>query len=190
MGVREDKTEATLLESGSSLPFTFFGMAGTRNHTGSQAAAVERGAVLGAAHDGRFATATRADYAAAAVAVLTGGHENKVYELGGDEPYTLTELVAEAARQTNKPLLYKALSQEEYAKALAGLGVPEGLAHAIANADAGASRGELYTSSHDLLRSGVTLRHAVRCEFLARLTVGALEQRTCSARSIRSHSTP
>ncbi len=143
-------TEAYIRASG--LPFTFLRNGWyTENHTGSLAAAVERGAVLGAAHDGRFATATRADYAAAAVAVLTGyGHENKVYELGGDEPYKLTELAAEAARQTNKPLLYKALPQEEYAKALAGLGVPEGLAHAIADADAGASRRELYTSSHDL----------------------------------------
>ncbi len=143
-------TEAYIRASG--VPFTFLRNGWyTENHTGSLAAAVEHGAVLGAAKDGRFATATRADYAAAAVAVLTGkGHDNKVYELGGDEPYTLAELAAEAARQTSKPVIYKDLPQQKYVKALAGFGLPEGLAKAVADADAGASRGELDTASHHL----------------------------------------
>ena len=143
-------TEAYLRASG--VPFTLLRNGWyAENHTGSLATAVEHGAVLGAAEDGRFATATRADYAAAAAAVLTGkDHENKVYELGGDEPYTLAELSAEVARQTGKPVAYKNLAQAEYAKALTGFGLPEGLAGAIADADAGASRGELDTQSHDL----------------------------------------
>ncbi len=143
-------TEAYLRASG--VPFTFLRNGWyTENHTGALGAAVEHGAVLGAAKDGRFATATRADYAAAAVAVLTGqGHENKVYELGGDQPYTLSELAAEVAQQANKPVVYHDLPQADYAKALVGFGLPEGLAGAIADADAGASRGELNTTSHDL----------------------------------------
>ena len=158
-------TEAYLRASG--VPFTLLRNGWyTENHTGSLAAAVEHGAILGAAEEGRFATATRADYAAAAVAVLTGkGHENKVYELGGDEPYTLAELAAEIARQTGKPVVYKDLPQAEYAKALTGFGLPEGLAGAIADADAGASRGELETRSHDLSkligRSTTSLQQAV-----------------------------
>ena len=145
-------TEAAIRSSG--VPFTFLRNGWyTENHTASLAIAVEHGAVLGAAKDGRFATASRADYAAAAVAVLTGnGHEDKTYELGGDEPYTLTEFAAEVARQTNKPVIYKDLPRQDYAKALGGFGLPEGLANAIADADAGASRGELFTSSHDLRR--------------------------------------
>ena len=143
-------TEAYLRTSG--MPFTLLRNGWyTENHTGSLAAAVEHGAILGAAGEGWFATATRKDYAAAAAAVLTGkGHENKVYELGGDEPYTLAELAAEVARQTGRPVAYKNLPQAEYAKALTGFGLPEGLAAAIADADAGASRGELDTQSHDL----------------------------------------
>ena len=143
-------TEAYIRASG--VPFTFLRNGWyTENHTGSLRAAVEHGAVLGAAMDGRFATATRADYAAAAVAVLTGkGHENKVYELGGDEPYTLSELAAEVARQAERPVIYKDLPQAAYAEALVGFGLPEGLAGAIADADAGASRGELNTTSRDL----------------------------------------
>ncbi len=143
-------TEAYLRASGMQFTLLRNGWY-TENHTGSLAAAVEHGAVLGAAKEGRFATATRADYAAAAAAVLTGeGHENKVYELGGDEPYTLAELAAEVARQTGKPVVYKDLPQAEYARALTGFGLPDGVARAIADADAGARRGELDTQSHDL----------------------------------------
>ena len=158
-------TEAYLRSSG--VPFTLLRNGWyTENHTAALAPAVEHGAVLGAAKDGRFATATRADYAAAAAAVLTGkGHENKVYELGGDKPYTLAELAAEVARQTGKPVVYKDLPQAEYAKALTGFGLPDGLAGAIADADAGASRGELDTQSHDLSkligRPTTPLRQAV-----------------------------
>ena len=143
-------TEPYLRNSG--VPFTLLRNGWyTENHTASLPVAVEHGAVLGAAKDGRFATASRAEYAAAAAAVLTGeGHENKIYELGGDEPYTLAELAAEVARQTGKPIIYKDLPQAEYARALTGFGLPEGLAEAISDADAGASRGELDTRSHDL----------------------------------------
>ena len=143
-------TEPYLRNSG--VPFTLLRNGWyTENHTASLPVAVEHGAVLGAAKDGRFATASRAEYAAAAAAVLTGeGHENKIYELGGDEPYTLVELAAEVARQTGKPIIYKDLPQAEYARALTGFGLPEGLAEAISDADAGASRGELDTRSHDL----------------------------------------
>ena len=139
-------TEAYIRTSG--VPFTLLRNGWyTENHTGALATAVEHGAILGAAKNGRFATATRADYAAAAATVLTGeGHENKVYELGGDEPYTLAEL----ARRTYKTIVYKDLRQEEYARALAGFGLPEAVANAVADADAGASRGELDTQSHDL----------------------------------------
>jgi NAD(P)H dehydrogenase (quinone) len=43
--------------------------------------------------EGRAASATHADLAAAAVAVLTGdGHEGKVYELGGDVSWSLPDL--------------------------------------------------------------------------------------------------
>lgn len=158
-------TEAYLRASG--MPFTLLRNGWyTENHTGSLAAAVEHGAVLGAARDGRFATATRTDYAAAAAAVLTGkGHENKVYELGGDAPYTLAELAAEVARQTGKPVVYNNLLQADYAEALTDFGLSEGLAAAIADADAGASRGELNTQSHDLSmligRSTTSLQQAV-----------------------------
>ena len=49
------------------------------------------GVVLGSAGDGRISSAARADYAAAAAAVLLADDQaGKVYELAGDEAYTLT----------------------------------------------------------------------------------------------------
>ena len=47
-------------------------------------AALEHGALVRATGEGRLASASRADYAAAAAAVLSGGgHEDTVYELSG-----------------------------------------------------------------------------------------------------------
>ncbi len=123
------------------------------NYTGSLPQAIEHGAVLGAAGEGRIAAAARADYAAAAVAVLTGtGHENKIYELAGDQPFTLAELAAATAKQAGKPILYKDLEQKAYAQALEGFGLPAPLAAAIADADARAANGELDDRSHTLSR--------------------------------------
>lgn len=51
------------------------------------------GAFIGAARNGRIAAAARADYAAAAVSVLTtDGQEGKTYELAGDHAFTMKEL--------------------------------------------------------------------------------------------------
>ena len=121
------------------------------NQTGALAPAITHGAILGAAGDGRFAAAARADYAEAAVAVLTAdGHAGRTYELGGDVPYTLPELAAEVSKQTGKTVAYQDLPQKKYAEALVGFGLPEILAQAVADADAGAAKGALDTTSHDL----------------------------------------
>jgi NAD(P)H dehydrogenase (quinone) len=121
------------------------------NQTGALAPVITHGAILGAAGDGRFAAAARADYAEAAVAVLTAdGHAGRTYELGGDVPYTLTELAAEVSKQTGKTIAYHNLPQKQYAEALVGFGLPETLAQAVADAEAGAANGALDTTSHDL----------------------------------------
>lgn len=66
------------------------------NYTENLAPVLEHNAVVAAAGEGRVSSASRADYAAAAVAVLTGeGHENQTYELGGDEAWSFAEYAAE-----------------------------------------------------------------------------------------------
>ncbi|NVI98010.1 SDR family oxidoreductase [Myxococcus sp. AM009] len=139
---------------GSGLPFVFLRNGWyTENYTENLAPALAHGALIGSSGQGRIAAATRADYAAAAVAVLTGtGHEDKVYELAGDSAFTAAELAAEVSRQAGKTVVYKDLSQADHAGALIGVGVPAAFAEVLANSDAGAARGELNDSSGDLRR--------------------------------------
>jgi PAS domain S-box-containing protein len=60
------------------------------------------GAFLGAARDGRIAAAARAT---AAVAVLTtDGHDGKVYELAGDQVFTMAEHAHEVSRLRGKSI--------------------------------------------------------------------------------------
>jgi NAD(P)H dehydrogenase (quinone) len=145
-------TEAALKASG--IPYTILRNGWyTENYTASVGGAVAGGALIGSAGDGRISSATRADYAEAAVAVLTGdGHEGRTYELAGDEAYTLSELAAEISRQTGKDIPYENLSEADYAKALAGFGLPDGLAQAIASSDVGASAGALFEDGRQLSR--------------------------------------
>lgn len=123
----------------------------TENYTGSVPVAIKVGALSGSAGEGRIASATRADLAEAAVAVLTGeGHAGKVYELAGDEAYTLADLAAEISRQTGKDIPYNNLSEADYAAVLKSAGLPEPLALAIASWDAGAAEGALFDDGHQL----------------------------------------
>ncbi|MBV9850114.1 MAG: SDR family oxidoreductase [Armatimonadetes bacterium] len=143
-------TEAGLKASG--VPFTILRNGWyTENYTASIPGALVGGAFLGAADDGRISSATRADYAEAAVAALTGeGHERKTYELAGDEAYTLSDLAAEVSRQTGRTIPYKDLPEADYAAALTGFGLPEGLARAIARWDVAASQGALFDDGRHL----------------------------------------
>lgn len=148
---RDHKATEALIR-GSGLPYTFLRNGWyLENHTETLAPALAHGEILGAAGNGRFASAARADYAGAAAAVLTSDdHANKVYELAGDAPYTLSELAAEVSRQSGKPIAYHDLAPAEYEAALVGFHLPPPLAHVIADADAGAANGELDSTSRDL----------------------------------------
>ena len=143
-------TEALLAESG--LPYVLLRNGWyTENYVGSASAAVAQGAVLGAAQDGRIASAARADYAAAAAAVLVAPEQaGKVYVLAGDTSYSLTELAAEIANQSGKPVVYQDMPQAAYASALESMGLPAGLAQMLADSDVGASKGGLFDDSHQL----------------------------------------
>ncbi len=143
-------TEALLRESG--VPFTLL-RNGWYTENYDLKGAVKNGAILGAAGTHALNPAPRRDYAEAAAAVLsTDGHAGQTYELAGDEAVTLADLAAEVARQSGQPVTYHDLSPEEYARTLAGFGVPEGFAHVLADSDTGITRGELTTDRRDLSR--------------------------------------
>lgn len=138
----------------SGIPFVFLRNGWYwENYTENLAPALEHGALLGSANGGRVSAAARADYAAAAAAVVTEpGHENRVYELGGDEALTLSELAGVISRESGKPVEYRDLPEDEYAGVLASFGVPEPFARVLADSDRGLARGELFTESGDLRR--------------------------------------
>jgi NAD(P)H dehydrogenase (quinone) len=143
-------TEADLKSAG--VPFTILRNGWyTENYTASIPGAIAGGAFLGCADGAKVSSAARADYAEAAVAVLTSeGHKGKTYELAGDQAYTLGDLAAEISRQTGKTIPYKNLTEAEYAAALAGFGLPVPVAQAYANFDTGAAQGALFDDGHQL----------------------------------------
>ncbi|WP_324786284.1 SDR family oxidoreductase [Streptomyces sp. H51] len=123
------------------------------NYTENLAPVLQHGAVVQAAGDGRLSSAARADYAAAAVAVLTGeGHENRTYELGGDQAWSFAEYAAELSRQTGKEIAYRPVSVADYTGILTGVGLPAPLAAVLAGVDASIEKGELVVDSGDLSR--------------------------------------
>ena len=143
-------TEAYLGQSG--VPFVLLRNGWyTENYLASIPPALQHGAFIGSAGEGRIASAARADYAeAAAVALTTPDQSGKVYELAGDESYTLAEFAAELSRQSGKQIPYVNLPESEFKAALVGAGLPEPLAGLLADSDAGASKGGLFDDKRQL----------------------------------------
>lgn len=144
-------TEKMLAESG--LPYTLLRNGWyTENYAMAAPTALQLGAVYGCAGDGRIASAARADYAAAAASVMASkeNQAGKVYELAGDEAYTLSEFAATLSALSGKDIAYQNLPEADYAGALKQAGLPEPLAVMLAESDTGASLDGLYDDSHAL----------------------------------------
>ncbi len=154
LGLRAEhiETENDLAQSG--IPFVLLRNGWySENYLASVPAALEHGAFIGSAGDGKIASASRQDYAAAAAKVLSLDNQaGKVYELAGDEAWTLTELAEKLSALTGKSVVYQNLSEADFAAALQNAGLPEGFARLLADSDVGASKGGLYDDSHQLSR--------------------------------------
>ncbi len=123
----------------------------TENYLAGIPAALQYGVLLGSAGAGKVASAARADYAEAAAAVLTQVNQaGRIYELAGDEAYTLGELAGEIAQQSGKAVAYQNLPESEFKAALLGAGLPDGLATLLAESDVGAAQGGLFDDSRQL----------------------------------------
>lgn len=143
-------TEIAIKESGLTYTILRNGWY-TENYTGSAKGAIDAGAFIGNAGEGKISSAARADFAEAAAVVLAGnGHEGKTYELAGDQAYTLAELAAEISSQSGKTISYNNLTEKQYVDVLKSFGLPDGLAEMLANSDTGASKGGLFDDSHTL----------------------------------------
>jgi NAD(P)H dehydrogenase (quinone) len=136
------------------VPFTFLrNYWYFENYTAQLPTYLEHGAIVGAAGDGRISGAARADLAAAAAAVLaTEGHENAVYELGGELPFTLGQLADVVSKATDRRVVYRDVPAEELRAILVGAGLPEPIAAVMADVDTNIAQGTLYTDTGDLTR--------------------------------------
>lgn len=125
----------------------------SENFTAGLAAAVQQGRILGAAGAGKVSSAARRDFAEAiAVTALDPTHAGRVYELAGDTAHTGADLAAAVSALAGRPVAYVSLPQADYARALQGLGLPAGLAAAVADAEAMAAKGALFDDSRTLSR--------------------------------------
>jgi len=145
------QTEKALVESGVPAVVLRNGWY-HENYTAGIAGDLAHGAHFGSAGEGRISSAARADYAAAAVAVLTAddSQAGKTYELAGDGSYNLAEFVAEVARQADKSVVYTDLPEADYKAALLNAGLPEFVAQLLANSDAAAAKGALFDEGRQL----------------------------------------
>ncbi|MBV7406029.1 SDR family oxidoreductase [Enterobacter sp. ENT03] len=152
LGLATEHIETENMLAASGIPYALLRNGWySENYLASAPPALEHGVFLGAAGDGKIASATREDYAAAAAKVISEeGHAGKVYELAGDTAWTLSELAAELSAQSGKNVVYQNLSEAEYAAALRGVGLPDAFASLLADSDTGASKGGLFDDSHTL----------------------------------------
>lgn len=168
MALADEHRETEELLAASGLPTVLLRNSWyLENYTDQIATALEHGAVLGAAGEGRVSAATRADFAAAAAAALVADDQaGLVHELGGDTAFTLAEYAAELSAASGTDVVYRDLPADELTAVLVGAGLPEPYAAVLADADLGLARGELRTDSDALSRligrPTTTLAEAIR----------------------------
>ena len=138
----------------SGIPFTFLRNGWYHeNYVDTIKQAAQTGEIVGAAGDGRVASATRKDFADAAVAVLTQpGHENKVYELTGDVAWTFPEFAEEIAKVAGRPVSYRSVSVAELQQHLTSVGLPPEVAGFVAALDGNIADGLLGETPGELRR--------------------------------------
>lgn len=125
----------------------------TENYKDKVETASKTGTIVSAAGAGRVASATRADFAAGAVAVLLGtGHEGKVYELGGDYAWDYNELAETIGEIIGKPVVYKAVDVGTLIDILKSAGLDEGMAGFFAALDGNIAEGALSEVTGELSR--------------------------------------
>ena len=73
-----------------------------------------------------------------------------VYELGGDEAWTLADLAATVGQVIGRDVVYRDLSPEEHARVLEAAGLPAGAVQFVVGTDQAIAQGALDTGSHQL----------------------------------------
>jgi NAD(P)H dehydrogenase (quinone) len=122
----------------------------SENFVGGLPQQVAAGVIYGASGEGRFSTATRGDIAAGSAAALVGSKGGNVYEMAGDESWTMEEFAEEVSRRAGKPVRYVNQSEADYAKTLEAAGLPPPVAAMLASTSALAGDGALENNDRQL----------------------------------------
>lgn len=150
LAIEHKETEQLIKES--DIPYVFLRNGWyTENYLAAIPTALQFGVVMGSAGNGRISSAARADYAEAAAVVLTQDKQaGRIYELAGDDSYTLADLAATIAEKSGKTINYQNLPEAEFKAVLVNAGLPDWLAKLLAESDVGASKGGLFDDTHQL----------------------------------------
>jgi NAD(P)H dehydrogenase (quinone) len=145
-------TEDVVRDSG--VPFTILRNGWyTENYARDPPAVQANGVLLAGVGEGRVASATRSDFAAAIGAVVTTeGHLGKTYELSGDVAWTYHDLAAAFSQVLRREVVYQAVTPEEQRKVLEEAGVPEQFVEMAVAVDAGLAAGAMAYQNGDLAR--------------------------------------
>lgn len=172
LAAEHQETEALLAQSG--LPYVLLRNGWyLENYTEQLPGTLAQGAFAGSAGEGRVSAAARADYAEAAAAVLQAEDQaGKVYELGGDQAFSMADLAGEISAATGQRIIYQDLPAADYAAMLTGVGVPAAFADILADSDLGIARGDLLVTSTQL--SGLIGRPTTLLSEAVRSAVSAL----------------
>jgi NAD(P)H dehydrogenase (quinone) len=112
------------------------------NYAQDLATARDSGVLATSAGDGLVASAARVDYAeAAAVVLTTDGHAGQVYELAGDESWSLETLASTFAEVLGREVELKQLTTQEHVALLESFGLDAGTAGFVAGIDDAIRRG-------------------------------------------------
>ena len=118
------------------------------NYDQQIAQAAQTGELASSTGAGRIAAATRADYAAATVAVLTAEQPTPgVFELGGDSAWTFAELAAAISAAAGREVTHRDLTPEQHVQTLLDAGLPQGTADFVVGLDQAIAQGALETGS-------------------------------------------
>lgn len=105
--------------------------------------AMERGTIVQPAGNGKVSYASRTDMAEAAANILsTPGHENKIYEISGNESYSYSDIATIISELTGKQITYVSPTHEVFHQELTKAGVPAEYIGLFASFSEGVKQGE------------------------------------------------
>lgn len=110
---------------------------------------LETGLMTSVSQTGRYSTAPRDDYAEAAARIITSPIllKQPIYELAGDDSFTLPELATRIVRASGKPLKHVTVTQESMLEALLDAQLPDVFARALVDSEVQSEHGWLEDNS-------------------------------------------